>query len=127
MLADLQADVFEILADAKNYPILTHCSQGKDRTGLVVALVLFLLDVPVDAIRNDYTISQLELLPEREERMQEIQEMGLTVEFADAPPDWINRIHHHIIDRFTSISAYLLTIGVDADAQQHVRRQLLYP
>ena len=105
---------------------MIHCSQGKDRTGLIIALVLFLLEVPLDAIRHDYALSQIDLLPEREERMQEIQEMGLTAEFADAPPDWIDRIHHHIIDRFTSVSAYLLNIGVDTDAQQRVRRHLLY-
>jgi protein tyrosine/serine phosphatase len=35
--------VFDVLADDRNWPVLVHCTQGKDRTGLIVMLVLFLL------------------------------------------------------------------------------------
>ncbi|KAI9885900.1 MAG: DNA repair protein rad50 [Watsoniomyces obsoletus] len=119
------ARIVEILADASKYPILVHCTQGKDRTGLVVALVLFLLKVPLDAIRHDYGLSGLELRVERDERVQEIREIGLTDEFADAPSDWIDRIHEHIQQRYMSVSAYLESVGVGLDTQQRVRQLLL--
>ena len=32
----------------ENLPILVHCIHGKDRTGLVIALLLFLIDVPIE-------------------------------------------------------------------------------
>ena len=35
-------------------PTLVHCAAGKDRTGLVVALVLRLLDVPHEAVVADF-------------------------------------------------------------------------
>lgn len=35
-------------------PVLIHCSAGKDRTGLLAAMVLALLEVPQDAIIADY-------------------------------------------------------------------------
>jgi protein tyrosine/serine phosphatase len=49
------------IADAPSAPILVHCHAGKDRTGVVVALVLRLAGVSVDAIANDYAISGVQL------------------------------------------------------------------
>lgn len=36
-----------------------HCAVGKDRTGLLAALLLSVLDVPVDTIVADYTRSRI--------------------------------------------------------------------
>ena len=42
-------------------PILVHCHAGKDRTGVVVALVLLLAGVGADAIADDYALSGVQL------------------------------------------------------------------
>lgn len=42
------------LLDERNYPMVFHCTAGKDRTGLAAALVLYALDVPMDTIMDDY-------------------------------------------------------------------------
>jgi protein tyrosine/serine phosphatase len=49
------------IADAPSAPILVHCHAGKDRTGVVVALVLRLAGVSIDAIADDYAISGVQL------------------------------------------------------------------
>ena len=49
------------IADAPSAPILVHCHAGKDRTGVVVALVLRLAGVDVDTIADDYAISGVQL------------------------------------------------------------------
>jgi protein-tyrosine phosphatase len=49
------------IADAPSAPILVHCHAGKDRTGVVVALVLRLAGVSVDVIADDYAISGVQL------------------------------------------------------------------
>jgi protein-tyrosine phosphatase len=49
------------VADAPSAPILVHCHAGKDRTGVVVALVLRLAGVSVDDIADDYAISGVQL------------------------------------------------------------------
>ncbi len=121
----MNCQVFDILAEPSSYPVLVHCTQGKDRTGLVVALVLLLLQVQVDAIRHDYSSSELELLPEQDERIKEIREVGLTEDFIRAPPEWIDEVQDHIVQRYQSISAYLASIGVDRETQQHVQNILL--
>ena len=47
-----------------NLPVLFHCTAGKDRTGFVAAAILKFLDVPDDAVIEDYLLTN-ELLQER--------------------------------------------------------------
>ena len=49
--------VFDLLLDKENYPIVIHCSSGKGRTGVVSALVLSALDVNEEKIMEDYRLS----------------------------------------------------------------------
>jgi protein tyrosine/serine phosphatase len=111
---------FREFASADRYPILIHCTQGKDRTGLLVALILLLLDVPLDAITYDYCLSESELLPEQESRLHEIKEIGLTEEFAETPRNWIPELHRHLELKYGGIRSYLCGIGVDGETQDRV-------
>lgn len=51
------ASVIEHLATRDNLPAVFHCTAGKDRTGMVAALVLSLVGVPDDVIVHDYTLT----------------------------------------------------------------------
>jgi len=51
------AAVFVALADAPPGGVVVHCASGRDRTGLVVAMMLQLAGVPTDAIVGDYLTS----------------------------------------------------------------------
>ena len=55
------AAAMSAIADAPSAPILVHCHAGKDRTGVVIALVLRLAGVSVDDIADDYAISGVQL------------------------------------------------------------------
>ena len=55
--AETIAEVLAILSDPSAYPAMFHCSAGKDRTGIVAAVVLGILKVPTDTIIADYTLS----------------------------------------------------------------------
>jgi protein-tyrosine phosphatase len=46
-----------VLAAPNALPAVFHCSAGKDRTGVVAALVLGFLGVPRDVIVEDYALS----------------------------------------------------------------------
>jgi protein-tyrosine phosphatase len=50
-------ELFQRLADPNQLPALIHCTAGKDRTGLAVALLLLTLGVPEETVLADYTLS----------------------------------------------------------------------
>lgn len=51
------AQFLNILIDEANYPILFHCTAGKDRTGYAAALLLSLLGVQWDDVLENYLLT----------------------------------------------------------------------
>lgn len=56
-------EVLRQLTQPGTTPALVHCTGGKDRTGVVIALLLSLLGVPDDVIARDYEATSLFLTP----------------------------------------------------------------
>jgi protein-tyrosine phosphatase len=52
-------DFLRLVAEEDNLPLLVHCSAGKDRTGVVIAVLLRLLGVPEQTVLEDYSLSNL--------------------------------------------------------------------
>src|SRR4030095_1754755 len=69
MLDRYRQGVAEAMAAIASAPadgaVLIHCAAGKDRTGLISALLLGLVDVPAETIAADYALTA-ELLRPRE-------------------------------------------------------------
>ena len=118
-------EIFTLLADSSNYPILIHCTQGKDRTGLVVILLLLLVDVPLEAISADYMASEKELESERQSRMEEIRRVGLGEEFAKCPAGFVQEIAEHLQDVYGGVQGYLRCIGVNERTQDNIKKNML--
>lgn len=110
-------DVFSTLCDESCYPILVHCTQGKDRTGLIVLLTLLLCGVSKEAIRKDYMLSQSELRSEKEEKLIEIRSIGLPESFADCQADWVSTVCEHIDSRLGGVEEYLDGCGLTKEEQ----------
>lgn len=53
-------------------PVLIHCTAGKDRTGVIVALVLSLCGVSDDVIAYEYNLTEIGLASRHEELMQHL-------------------------------------------------------
>ena len=71
----------DVLSVEANQPAIVHCTAGKDRTGVLIALILGLLGVPDDAIIEDYAMSAVSMrkLQERlAERYPDAAEMILS-------------------------------------------------
>jgi protein-tyrosine phosphatase len=69
-------EAFETLAQPSAFPALVHCAVGKDRTGLVVALLLSLANVPNQIIAEDYSLSEAYLAPLFQQFRQRATEAG---------------------------------------------------
>lgn len=57
-------ELFKILCDEDSYPILIHCTAGKDRTGLLCALIQSAIGVSIDDIVHDYMLTNEYCPPE---------------------------------------------------------------
>lgn len=132
--------VFDRLADPSQYPLLIHCSQGKDRAGVVSALILMLLDVPNEVIVDDYMLT-CELTEEDiESKLQglaiglqiysEIVPEGMTAEdwrpMLECAEDAMTNLILHIDAEYGGIAPFLQSIGVTQEQQQSIRDILLY-
>jgi len=51
------AELFHILADKESYKIVFHCSHGIHRTGTAASIILSILGVPWEKVREDYLLS----------------------------------------------------------------------
>ncbi len=101
-------DYFRLLSKSENYPILYHCSAGKDRTGILTALLLESLGATREVIMDDYLHSR-RITPKLK-----VQE------------DWI-QVVFDAVDRAGGIAAYLQKIGVTAAEREAVARILVKP
>lgn len=53
------ADILRLLISEDNIPVLVHCAHGKDRTGVMIAVILGCLGVEDELIAEDYAESQV--------------------------------------------------------------------
>ena len=64
--------------------ILWHCTAGKDRCGIVTALVLIALGVNRESIMRDYLLSNEDCLAESDEVYRRLVDMGMPLDNAEA-------------------------------------------
>ena len=119
-------EVFHVLANEHQYPIMVHCTQGKDRTGLAIVLLLLLLEVPLHAITRDYVTSRRELMREMHDRIQEIAKIGMGREFADCPQGFVEAVVLELDSKYGGVKQYLRDkVGINEQVQGKIRETLL--
>lgn len=106
-------------------PLLLHCTQGKDRTGIIILLLLLLTHVPEDAISDDYVRSESELVVEAEERLKEIRAMGIPEEYIKCPAGFTGAIRGYLGERYGGVEGYLEIVGVGKETQNKIKERLL--
>ncbi|QMU97797.1 tyrosine-protein phosphatase [Microbacterium esteraromaticum] len=103
---------------AAGEPTLVHCTVGKDRTGVTVALALSAVGADRDAVVSDYALTASQLPPERNRAIVQYLRAHLpdatnAVELATASPAPVMAALLADIDaRYGSIAAYLRQAGM---------------
>jgi protein-tyrosine phosphatase len=124
------ADALTVLADPRVYPAVFHCAAGKDRTGVLAALVLGLVGVPDETIAADYGLSRVGMVamldwvranrPEALDAM--LDQPGVLLE---APPIAMRALLDGVRDQHGSVEGYASAIGVSAPTIDGLRANLL--
>lgn len=125
--------VFKRLADPDSLPAIIHCTAGKDRTGVTIALLLLALGVPEETVVADYSLSNryYERFAELGERA--IKPLMVTgVRVADlrpllvADPATLRTTFAYIRDKYGSVEAYLrAAAGVTDETIERLKENLL--
>ncbi|MFQ5665406.1 MAG: tyrosine-protein phosphatase [Candidatus Binatia bacterium] len=122
------ARVISTLA-ATTAPAVYHCAAGKDRTGIVSAVVLGLLGVEDDAIVADYALTQDNLyqIVARLEAAEGYQTMlaALPPDTLHAQPETMRALLGKVKATYRSMEGYALAAGIPAGEIQRLRDRLL--
>jgi protein-tyrosine phosphatase len=113
-------------------PGLIHCTAGKDRTGLVAAIVLAVAGVPDDIIAADYALSGSRLDPGTAAAISQIRAVSGVGRWLDlgslgAQPQVIHEALAHIRARSGTVAGYLLQNGLTRQDIEALRGSLLAP
>jgi protein-tyrosine phosphatase len=121
----------EVLAAPDAHPAVFHCTAGKDRTGLLSALVLSLLGVPEETVVADYALSgeAMERLraklilkyPDGKDVIADIDEV-----FSANPANMVE-LFAYLHERYGSVAEYAVTVGVPDAVVARLREELLEP
>ena len=124
--------VMERLASPGGSPVLIHCQAGKDRTGIIVALILLSMGVGRELIIADFMKSNELLLPyfKRYLLIRTIVTFGFypyrNMLFAVMVKQRnIESVLDRIENHYGGIEGYLRYIGFDTSRLSEVRRALL--
>jgi len=121
--------VLELLAAPSAAPLVFHCTGGKDRTGVVAAVLLRLLGVPDDVVIADYATSQEYLRGFIEGYREMLTDQGLDAEavayLTSSPPERMRYTLDELDRRWGSTEAYVGEHGIDDDVIERLRRNLL--
>ena len=112
------AAAIRAVADAPEGGVLVHCAGGKDRTGLVVALLLSLAGVPRDAIAADYALSERNLAQRTAQWLAQAsgeEERDRIARIAACPPEAMHGVLDELDRRYGSVREYLLAAGATDD------------
>jgi protein-tyrosine phosphatase len=124
-------------------PAVFHCTAGKDRTGLLSAVVLSLLGVPEETVIADYALSGAAMARLRTKLIEKYPGSSIFTGGPDPDPDPdpdadadgvfsadpsnMVTLFAHLRSRYGTVAAYAAEVGVPADVVVRLREALLEP
>lgn len=126
---DAFVEAFEVLAEPGRGAVVFHCAAGKDRTGVLAALLLSLLDVSEDDIVADYALTnralpsilgRLALDPVHAENIAVMPASRRTVQ-----PETMRRFLRRLDVEHGGARSWLDQAGVPAATTERLRTALL--
>lgn len=120
-------EAMQAVADAPEGAVVVHCLGGKDRTGLVAALLLRVAGVDREAIGADYALSGPNLRLLTEEWIAEAEddlERKRRTRIGHAPAEAMVGVLEELERRYGSVGGYLEAAGVEPASLDAVAARL---
>ncbi len=122
------AEVVRLLSDAED-PAVFHCAAGKDRTGVISALLLSLLGVPDETIVLDYAFSRqnIDQINARLDSSETYQRFmnDLPEGASDADPACMKIFLARLREEFGSAVGWAEEVGIAAPVREKLQNHLL--
>lgn len=131
--ADVLHDLFLWLVKEDSLPAVVHCAAGKDRTGIVVALLLEVLGVPRATILAEYSLSNRfydAFADSIQQQIKPITRFGMTTDKLQplllADPMILEGMLRYIDHHYESVVHYLCNkVGLAPHLLEQLRQQFL--
>lgn len=117
--------VLDLVSDVNRHPVAFYCTAGKDRTGMIAAIILALLGTADDAIVEDYSLSAnvYAEMNDHKAMVGALSQRNLDAKtFLGAPPQVMEDTLKTIRESYGSVEEYLDFIGFDEES----RKRLIY-
>ena len=118
------ARVLKAVAGAPQGVVLFHCAAGKDRTGVIAAMLLAAADVEPDEIAEDYSIST-DYIKDTYLANYPVEDRRAVLEEVRCPPAQIYNMLAHLDRHYGGTLGYLRRIGLSATEIDRIRNRLL--
>jgi len=122
------AAVLGAFADAQPGTVLAHCYAGKDRTGLVTAMLLSVAGVSRETIVVDYAVTDQYLEPMyREIRAagpQDPERLERLSQFLVSLPETMRAALEYIDEKYGGMQSYLRRAGLSDEEMLRIRNRL---
>lgn len=116
--------IMQLIARARG-GVLIHCAAGKDRTGVVAALLLLTADVDRRDILADYQLSATYRQPVLRRLFK--QQPGLPAYIGRTDIDYMDDMLNRFFQNYGSIDNYLATISVRKQESRKLKAKLIEP
>ena len=120
--------VLELCADEERHPVAFYCTAGKDRTGIIAAIILSVLGVPDEAIVEDYSLSAnvYAEMNDHKAMVGALSQRNLDPKtFLGAPPDVMRVTLEAIRENYGDVEGYLDFIGFGPEKRAQLKKALI--
>jgi protein-tyrosine phosphatase len=131
-----------LVLDETNWPLLIHCSAGKDRSGIAIALILEALGVEREIIMEDYLLTnkvartreQAKILSKEQDLRSKsagsrigrsrVPSEEAYFPFVGVLPEMLDGFYQEVDQEYGSVIQYLEHLGVDQAARARLAKNL---
>ena len=116
-----------VLAAPRALPAVVNCTAGKDRTGLIMALVLGLAGVSEETIVADYALSGACLAGAFSvDARRRAEEQGFSADLlTQCEPDFMRETLEHLRKRYGGVEAYVRATGLGDQEIGRLRQSMV--